>query len=73
MSTGRRDVCLIDVYETLLTVDFASLLNELATMARVPSEVFGARVPAAQPGTTVVRSLLEVEPLFSPRANAVQS
>jgi HAD superfamily hydrolase (TIGR01509 family) len=37
---NKQQVCLVDVYETLLTVDFVSAFDELAAMARVRPEAF---------------------------------
>jgi len=50
---GPRDVCLIDVYETLLTVDFSSVLAELAAMARVPPGDFRAALGETEASVTI--------------------
>jgi putative hydrolase of the HAD superfamily len=49
---GGRDVCLIDVYETLLTVDFASASGQLAGMAGAPREQLRSATESFAPGIT---------------------
>jgi putative hydrolase of the HAD superfamily len=44
--------CLIDVYETVLTVDFASVHERLAGIAGVPVEAFRAAADAVGPEVT---------------------
>ena len=48
----KRQVCLIDVYETLLTVDFASTFDELAAIAGVPPEAFRVAAAGVEPRVT---------------------
>jgi HAD superfamily hydrolase (TIGR01509 family) len=49
----KRQVCLIDVYETLLTVDFVSAFDELAAMARVPADAFRTAAAGVEPSVTI--------------------